>query len=72
MIRDDAKIIVTPTGVSLEEALTKEVVKALNEEALNYINYDIPEVKLGGNPPSGKENRRTRRMLELRKRKGRL
>lgn len=72
MIRDDAKIIVTPTGISLEEALTKEVVKALNEEALNYINYDIPEVKLGGNPPSGKENRRTRRMLELRKRKGRL
>ena len=72
MIRDAAKIIVTPTGVSLKEALTKEVVKALNEEALNYINYDIPEVKLGGNPPSGKENRRTRRMLELRKRKGRL
>ena len=72
MIRNDAKIIVTPTGISLEEALTKEVVKALNEEALNYINYDIPEVKLGGNPPSGKENRRTRRMLELRKRKGRL
>lgn len=72
MIRDDAKIIVTPTGISLKEALTKEVVKALNEEALNYINYDIPEVKLGGNPPSGKENRRTRRMLKLRKRKGRL
>ena len=72
MIRDDAKIIVTPTGISLKEALTKEVVKALNEEALNYINYDIPEVKLGGNPPSGKENRRTRRMLELRKRRGRL
>lgn len=72
MIRDDAKIILTPTGISLKEALTKEVVKALNEEALNYINYDIPEVKLGGNPPSGKENRRTRRMLELRKRKGRI
>lgn len=72
MIRDDAKIIVTPTGISLKEALTKEVVKALNEEALKYINYDIQEVKLGGNPPSGKENRRTRRMLELRKRRGRL
>ena len=67
MIRDDAKIIVTPTGVSL-----KEVVKALNKEASIYMNYEIPEVKLGGNPPSGKENRRTRRMLELRKRKGRL
>ena len=73
MIRDDAKIIVTPTGVSLKEALTEEeVVKALNEEASIYKNYEIPEVKLGGNPPSGKESRRTRRMLELRKRKGRI
>lgn len=69
MIRDEAKIIVTPTGVSLKEALTKEVVKALNKEASIYM---IPEVKLGGNPPSGKESRRTRRMLELRKRKGRI
>lgn len=72
MIRDNVKIIATPTGVSLEEVLTKEVVKALNEEASIYMNYKIPEVKLGGNPPSGKESRRTRRMLELRKRKGRL
>lgn len=72
MIRDDAKIIVTPTGVSLKEALIKEVVKALNKEAANYMNYEFPEVKLGGNPPSGKESRRTRRMLELRKRKGRI
>ena len=72
MIRDDAKIIVTPTGVSLKEALTKEVVKALDKEASIYMNYEIPEVKLGGNPTSGKERRRTRRMLELRKRKGRL
>lgn len=72
MIRDGAKIIVTQNGVSLKEALTKEVVKALNKEASIYMNYEISEVKLGGNPPSGKENRRTRRMLELRKRKGRL
>lgn len=72
MIRDGAKIILTQTGVSLKEALTKEVVKALNKEASIYMNYEIPEVKLGGNPPSGKENRRTRRVLELRKRKGRL
>lgn len=72
MIRDDAKIIVTPTVVSLKEALNEEVVKALNEEASIYKNYEIPEVKLVGTPPSGKENRRTRRMLELRKRKGRL
>ena len=72
MIRDDVKIIVTPTGVSLEEVLTKEVVKALNEEASIYMNYEIPEVKLAGNPPSGKENRRTRRRSELRKKKGRL
>ena len=72
MIREDAKIIVTPTGASLKEALTIEVVKALSKEASNYMNYEIPEVKLVGNPPSGKESRRTRRMLELRKRKGRI
>ena len=72
MIRDDAKIIVTPTGVSLKEALIKEVVKALNEEASIYMNYEIPKIKLAGNPPSGKENRRTRRRSELRKKKGRL
>lgn len=72
MIRDAAKIIVPPTDESLKEVLTKEVVKALNKEASIYMNYEIPEVKLGGNPPSGKENRRARRMLELRKRKGRL
>ena len=39
----------------------------------NDYDYDrIPHLKLAGNPPSGKESRRTRRMLELRKRKGRL
>ena len=69
---EDINVVVTSTGVSLKEVLTKEVVKALNEEASIYMNYEIPEVKLGGNPPSGKESRRTRRMLELRKRKGRL
>ena len=31
MIRDDAKIIVTPTGVSLKEALTSEEINAINE-----------------------------------------
>lgn len=39
-------VIVTPTGVSLKEALTKEVVKALNKEASIYKNYEIPEVNL--------------------------
>ena len=72
MIRDDAKIIVTQTGVSFKVASIEEVVKELSKEASNYMNYEIPEIKLVGNPPSGKENRRTRRMLELRKRKGRL
>lgn len=43
MIRDEAKIIVTPTGVSLKEVLTEEVVKALNKESYNYMNYEIPE-----------------------------
>ena len=69
---EDINAVVTSSGVSLKEVLTKEVVKALNEEASIYMNYEIPEVKLAGNPPSGKENRRTRRRLELRKKKGRL
>ena len=68
----DVNVIVTPSGVFLKETLTKEVVKAVNEEAHIYMNYEIPEVKLAGNPPSGKENRRTRRRSELRKKKGRL
>ena len=39
----------------------------------NDYDYDsIPHLKLTGKPPSGKERRRTRRILELRKRKGRL
>lgn len=72
MIRDDAKIIVTPTGVSLKEKMTSEEINALNEAHI-YRDYDsIPQLKYAGNPPSGKESRRTRRILELRKRKGRL
>ena len=38
----------------------------------DYDYESIPYLRLVGNPPSGKESRRTRRMLELRKRKGRL
>lgn len=72
MIRDDAKIIVTSTDVFLKEALTSEETNAINEAHM-YRGYDcIPQLKNAGNPPSGKESRRTRRMLELRKRKGRL
>ena len=67
MIKDSAKNIILPSGISLEEALCGVAVKELAKEASIYMNYEIPEVKL-----SGKENRRTRRMLELRKRKGRL
>ena len=72
MIRDAAKIIVTPTGVSLKEALSSEEINTINETHI-YSDYDcIQHFKLAGNPPSGKESRRTRRMLELRKRKGRI
>ena len=72
MIRDDAKIIVTPTGVSLKGALTSKEINAINEAHI-YRGYDsIPHLQFAGNPTSGKESRRTRRMLELRKRKGRL
>ena len=46
MIRDDARIIVTPTGVSLKEALTEEVVKKLSEDASNYMNDESIDVNL--------------------------
>lgn len=69
MIRDDAKIILTPTGI-IDEALSDEYLEKLNEEARLYrSNEHLPENHFN---PSGKESRRTRRMLELRKRKGRL
>lgn len=69
MIRDDAKIIVTPTGI-IDGALYDEYLEKINEEARLYRSNDhIPENHYH---PSGKESRRTRRMLELRKRKGRL
>ena len=70
MIRDDVKIIVTPAGISFKEALIEEVVKALNEEASLYKSND--HVPWSLYHPSGNESRRIRRMLELRKRKGRL
>lgn len=38
----------------------------------DYDYESIPYLRLAGNPPSGNERRRTRRMLELRKRKGRI
>lgn len=39
----------------------------------NDYDYDsIPHIEFAGNPKSGKESRRTRRMLELRRKKGRL
>ncbi len=69
MIRDDAKIIVTPTGI-IDEALSDEYLEKLNEEARLYRSNDHITESLYH--PSGKESRRTRRMLELRKRKGRL
>ena len=68
MIRDAVKIIVTPTSI-IDEALSDKYLEKLNKEARLYRSNDhIPE----NHHPSGKESRRTRRMLELRKRKGRL
>ena len=65
----DVNIVVTSSGL-VEEALSDEYLEKLNEEANLYRSNDhIPESLYH---PSGKESRRTRRMLELRKRKGRL
>lgn len=38
---EDINVVVTSSGVSLKEVLTKEVVKALNEEAKTRINKII-------------------------------
>ena len=66
---EDINVVVTSSGVSLKEALASEEINVINKA---HIYDSIPHLQLAGNPPSGKESRRTRRMLELRKRKGRL
>ena len=69
---ENVKAVITLSGL-VEEALSDRYLEKLNEKAHIYKDYDsIPQLKLVDNPPSGKENRRTRRMLELRKRKGSL
>ena len=66
---EDVNVVVTSSGL-VEEALSDEYLEKLNEEANLYRSNDhIPESLYH---PSGKEKRRTRRMLELRKKKGRL
>lgn len=66
---EDINVVVTSSGL-IEEALSDKYLEKLNEEANLYRSNDhIPESLYH---PSGKEKRRTRRMLELRKRKGRL
>lgn len=66
---ENINVVVTSSGVSLKEVLTKEVVKALNEEASIYMNYEIPEVKLAGNTPSGKKIAELEEGQNLEKRK---
>ena len=66
---ENVDVVVTSSSL-VEEALSNKYLERLNEEAHAYNN--IPHLKLADNPPSGKEKRRTRRMLKLRKRKGRL
>lgn len=69
---EDVKAVITSSSL-VEEVLSDEYLEKLKEEAHLYRGYDcIPQLKYAGNPPSGKERRKTRRMLELRKRKGRL
>lgn len=54
--------IILSSGISLKEAFENEVrAYKSNSQVIERLCH-----------PSGKENRRTRRMLELRKRKGRL
>lgn len=66
---EGVNVVVTSSGL-VEEALSDEYLEKLNEEANLYKSNDhIPESLYHS---SGKENRRTRRRLELRKKKGRL
>lgn len=66
---EGVNVVVTLSGL-VEEALSDKYLEKLNEEANLYRSNDhIPESIYH---PSGKESRRTKRMLELRKRKGRL
>lgn len=66
---EDVNVIISSSGL-VEEALSDEYLEKLNKEAHLYRSNDhIPN---NFYHPSGKERRRTRRMLELRKRKGRL
>lgn len=46
MIRDDAKIIITPTSVLLKEALTSEEIN----EAHIYRGYDVTTMKFEISP----------------------
>lgn len=69
---ENVNVVVTSSGLVVGE-LSDEYLEKLKEEAHIYKSYDnIPQLKLADNPPSGKENRRTRRRSELRKKKGRL
>ena len=66
---ENVNVVVTSSGLVVGE-LSDEYLEKLNEEAHLYRSNDhIPESLYH---PSGKERRRTRRMLELRKRKGRI
>ena len=66
---EDVKAVMTSSDLVVGE-LSDEYLEKLNEEARLYRSNDhIPESLYH---PSGKERRRTMRMLELRKRKGRI
>lgn len=57
---------------SFIQGVTDAICVTINEAHI-YRGYDcILQPKYAGNPPSSKESHRTRRMFELRKRKGRL
>lgn len=66
---EDVNIVVTSSGL-VEEALSDEYLEKLSKEVHLYRSNDHNPYNLYH--PSGKERRRTRRMLELRKRKGRI
>lgn len=67
---EDVNVIVSSSSLVIESPLSDEYLKKLEEEAKQYRSDE--HILERPYYTSGKERRRTRRMLELRKKKGRL
>lgn len=67
---EDVNVIVSSSSLVIESPLSDEYLKKLEKEAQQYRSDE--HILERPYYTSGKESRRTRRKLELRKKKGRL